>query len=288
LELSIVDVRRSRRTVPVESVWTTYARNSGEGVPTQERSQPVRLVQAIRLAVVTKAPLRATRGVLLADEFHRRVTRRLDGGRPEFLGHSGATTNHQHAHWVPIPRGFSRGEPIDALLVWVPGGLTNEEVAAVIGVQKVSGHRGDADNGYDLKGLPEVMLLLEAAGSVEQVAPELCGPARSWRSLTPYLPVRHRKRETMADYLTADVSRELSYRGLPSATTVEAVSPQDGPTDRWAIEFRRYRVLERLKDSRRGLGLRLRFATSVAGPLLLGQLSHFGFGIFVPDRETGP
>ena len=51
-----------------------------------------------------------------------------------------------------------------------------------------------------------------------QVAAELCGPTRRWRSLTPYLPVRHRKRESLKDYLTADVRTELGYRGLPPAS----------------------------------------------------------------------
>ena len=61
-------------------------------------------------------------------------------------------------------------------------------------------------------------------------------------------------------------------------------------TDRWASEFRRRRIREplarenrRSAQSRPGMGLRLEFAEPVEGPLLLGQLSHFGFGIFVPD-----
>jgi CRISPR-associated protein Csb2 len=54
-------------------------------------------------------------------------------------------------------------------------------------------------------------------------------------------------------------------------------------TDRWASEFRRHRMNERLRQSRPGLGLRLEFPEPVSGPLLLGQLSHFGYGIFVPD-----
>jgi CRISPR-associated protein Csb2 len=31
------------------------------------------------------------------------------------------------------------------------------------------------------------------------------------------------------------------------------------------------------------MGLRLEFTGEVAGPLALGQLSHFGFGLFVPE-----
>ena len=62
-----------------------------------------------------------------------------------------------------------------------------------------------------------------------------------------------------------------------------AYATDDGLPDRWAREFRRYRLNERLGQSRPGVGLRLEFADEVHGPLLLGQLSHFGYGIFTPD-----
>jgi CRISPR-associated protein Csb2 len=42
-------------------------------------------------------------------------------------------------------------------------------------------------------------------------------------------------------------------------------------------------MTERRFRSRPGLGLRLEFPEPVPGPLLLGQLSHFGYGIFVRD-----
>jgi CRISPR-associated protein Csb2 len=110
--------------------------------------------------------------------------------------------------------------------------------------------------------------------------------ASSFRSqvlaLTPYLPVRHRKRKALDEYVAADVAAELRYRELPPAV-VSRIEDGSGMTDRWASEFRRHRVDERRQQSRPGLGLRLEFASEVSGPLLLGQLSHFGFGIFVPD-----
>ena len=130
-------------------------------------------------------------------------------------------------------------------------------------------------------------MLFQAAGQVEQVAPELCGPARRWRSLTPYLPVRHRKRESPEEYLAADVAAELGYRpqykDLPPPL-VARVEQGSAMVDRWASEFRRHRITERMLRSRPGLGLRLEFPEPVTGPLVLGQLSHFGCGIFVPDE----
>ena len=72
------------------------------------------------------------------------------------------------------------------------------------------------------------------------------------------------------------------YRDLPSPV-ISRMEPDSGMPDRWARDFRRYRMTEDMSKSRAGLGLQLEFAEPVAGPLLLGKLSHFGYGIFIPD-----
>jgi CRISPR-associated protein Csb2 len=149
----------------------------------------------------------------------------------------------------------------------VPQGLRTEDIAALLSRRKMSGQPGSREDGYDVRGLPPVELLFQAAGRIGPAAPELCGPARRWRSLTPYLPVRHRKLESLEDYLAADVRAELEYRNLPPAAVVP-VDAEPRLPDRWAREFRRYR---------------LEFAEPVAGPLLMGQLSHFGYGVFAPE-----
>ena len=95
--------------------------------------------------------------------------------------------------------------------------------------------------------------------------------------------MRHRKRESLADFLAADVRTELGYRGLPPAVVTPADTEPRLP-DRWALGFRRYRMAENMSRSRPGLGLRLEFAEPVDGPLLLGQLSHFGYGIFIKEE----
>jgi CRISPR-associated protein Csb2 len=200
---------------------------------------------------------------------------------------------------VPLADSPASGTVLSGLLVWMPATLTTGEIAEIIGLSNrlMSGQRGR--EGYEVKGFPPTRLLLQAVGQVGFVVPELCGPARVWRSRTPYLPVRHRKRESLDEFLATDVATELGYRAemLRSAAdgvdltagggwppvTVTRVDPEDGLPDRWAREFRRYRMTEHLGQSRRGLGLRLEFDQEVRGPLLLGQLSHFGFGLFTPD-----
>ena len=285
LEATTADVRRRRRTVPPGATWVTYARDEQPAVADatlarQARKSPT----AIRFAVLGRVPVRATHAVLLADEVHRLAGHALtragipDERRMQVMGTGGAGSDHQHAHWIAVPDGWNRGSSCSHVVVWVPRGLHTDEVRAVLSLREMSGKRG----GYQVRGFPPVELLFQAAGQVGEVAPELRGPSQRWRSLTPYLPVRHRKRKTLDEYIAADVAAELRYRELPSAV-VSRIEDGPGMTDRWASEFRRHRVDERRQQSRPGLGLRLEFASKVNGPLLLGQLSHFGFGIFIPD-----
>jgi CRISPR-associated protein Csb2 len=294
LEANTTQIRRRRRTIPPGTRWITYG--AAKEVPRDRRpaglaGRHVQPVDAVRFAVTGPVPLRSTHGVLLADEAHRQIGAALlkagiaDDKRKAILGSNGAATDHRHAHWIPLPGGWRRGEPVRHLIVWVPQGLQPQELAAIVTLRHASGRRsgGREVGGYDVRGLPDkVELLFQAAGQLGQVAPELCQGARRWRSLTPYLPVRHRKREALDDYLAADIGTELRYRDLPTAT-VSLAEPGSRMPDRWASEFRRYRMTERISRSRPGLSLRLEFPEKVSGPLLLGQLSHFGYGIFIPE-----
>jgi CRISPR-associated protein Csb2 len=111
LEMSTVQVRKSRRTVPPETIWVSYA------VSEPPAPRPARRfatdVTAVRFAVISPAPVTTTNGILLADDVHRIAARIFAGedGR-HILGYSGATTNHQHAHWIPIADGTGHGDRV--------------------------------------------------------------------------------------------------------------------------------------------------------------------------------
>lgn len=285
LEVTTTEVRRRRRTTPPGTRWVTYMAGKTATAATPRRTVEVSDVTAIRFAVMGRVPMKATHGILLADRAHEKagtvLTQAgiLETRRQEIMGTRGASTDHAHAHWIAFPDSEGRGASVSNVIIWCRSGLNTGEAQALLGLGKLSGRRGT----YEVTGFPDVTLLFQAAGPVELVAPELCGPAKRWRSRTPYLPVRHRKRETPDEYLAADVAAELRYRDQPTAK-VSRVEPGSGTTDRWASEFRRHRISERHMHSRPGVGLRLEFAEEIAGPLLLGQLSHFGYGVFVPDE----
>jgi len=117
------------------------------------------------------------------------------------------------------------------------------------------------------------------------------GPARLWRSVTPFIGTRHykergAKRDTFPREQLAEMNlrEELARRGLPAPVRVtplkELVLPGGRPLN-WR-DFRQQRVFG---DGRRGAdfgkGFEIEFAEPVSGPLALGYACHFGLGLFV-------
>lgn len=90
----------------------------------------------------------------------------------------------------------------------------------------------------------------------------LFGAARSWESVTDYQPTRHGKRMTPNEALVSDVQSEVLRRGIAMPTHIEVIELREGP--RGGLSGR----------------LRLRFATVVSGPILIGRTRHFGGGLF--------
>jgi CRISPR-associated protein Csb2 len=96
----------------------------------------------------------------------------------------------------------------------------------------------------------------------------LVGPACVWESRTSYLATRHAgRRKDATAMLARDLSAECLRRGLPAPAEVDILQ---------------------CKGIANGGGLtaraRLRFATAIHGPLLLGRDSHRGGGVFVANR----
>lgn len=92
----------------------------------------------------------------------------------------------------------------------------------------------------------------------------LLGPAMLWIGGTPYIATRNlKKRDDPASFVTADVLADCRRRGLPSPTEVEVLDVTSGP-----------------RGGRPAATLKLRFATAVHGPILLGRDSHAGGGMF--------
>ena len=92
----------------------------------------------------------------------------------------------------------------------------------------------------------------------------LLGPASLWIGRTPYVATRNlKKRDDPESFVKADVLAECRRRGLPSPAELEVLDLRSGP-----------------RGGRPSATLKLRFATAVRGPVLLGRDSHVGGGLF--------
>jgi CRISPR-associated protein Csb2 len=106
-----------------------------------------------------------------------------------------------------------------------------------------------------------------------------------WESVTPYVPPRHHLRggkEREGESMVDQIRRELLRRGIDRDVEVELVG-----SPKWVSVHvpRRQANRREFIGDRRGQMVRLRFATSVAGPIRLGHSSSFGLGLFrsVPE-----
>ena len=92
----------------------------------------------------------------------------------------------------------------------------------------------------------------------------LLGPASTWLSKTSYIATRNlRKRDDPAAAVKADAATECHRRGLPTPKEIHVSEVNAGP-----------------RGGRPTAKLKLRFATAIRGPLLLGRDSHAGGGLF--------
>ncbi|MCA9529700.1 MAG: type I-U CRISPR-associated protein Cas5/Cas6 [Myxococcales bacterium] len=108
--------------------------------------------------------------------------------------------------------------------------------------------------------------------------------AQTWRSVTPFVPTRHRLRrgiERAGEDVASQVRRELALRGWP----VDGLVVEEAGPPRWtAVHVPSGKSRQRaFIGDRMGFDLRLRFRTPVRGPIVLGQSSTFGVGLFAPE-----
>lgn len=277
------DVRRGGLLFPAGTKLLGYQRTRAAPAPRpRSRRRVTPEPTAVRFSVLQAGLPPETDALVYTDLLRQAALSRL-GRLPEervrtMLGgrtaQDRAMEGHRHAHYLPL----TTERRLTGLVMWAPGGLPEEELKALTDVQKL----------YSTVN-PSWRLTLRVAGigTGEQAAPELAArpPAAVWRSATPFTPSRYPKRHAdWAAFLRDELTRELQLRGFLAPRNVSLL---EGEWQAW----RRYRPSARLRrDRTQGQAnrpsafLRLEFDQEVRGPLALGHLSHFGLGLFVPER----
>ncbi|MDO5682265.1 MAG: type I-U CRISPR-associated protein Csb2 [Propionibacteriaceae bacterium] len=282
-------MRKQGFLTPAGTEWVTYGAPAEEVrrvTPTRRSTVPEPTV--VRWGWRSRAPLKARNAILVTERLRGRylsklqkvmnheVPTTLTGHFPRSVdGQQLSRTGHGHAHWLWLA---DQHGVVTDLALWVPDGIP---AAAFSALAEATSVRRAAD-GYAPKGFVEGSAQLVGVGQPDQILPELVasgGGASTWTSETPFLRTRHlkRSRDPWA-VLKDDVRTEWTYRET-SGTEIVAIEQADGT----AREFRRYRWKESMADRRDGVNLRITFSAPVRGPLSLGALSHFGFGLFRPE-----
>lgn len=276
LAVDTTDLRSRRLASPPGTKWVEYR------IPalpdTRRRRTPARphdTPKAVRWAIVTSAHPSIYSTVAMCDVLRyacmSKFGRMHDDAASAILTGKDAggvpLTGHRHAHYLAMDT--DRDGLIDHFVVWVPGGLGPKELDALAALRDLRGY------GH-IREFRSCRLGLEVVGSIDQAAPELVGPSRTWRSATPFAPPRHRKRkQTPEEFVTAEVVRELANRDLPEPDRV-------GHNAGRALAFRRHRIRDRLEDAVNASMISVEFSDAVRGPITIGAHSHQGLGMFVP------
>ena len=272
-------VRKNGRIIPPGSHLVPYTRaDLPRSAPSGADWRPT--YPAVRLAVHPR-PRPTIANAVAVGELLRRAAIKKHGAPSETLSGKQPSGDrnrgkHEHAHYLsltPVHR-VDAGAPIDSLVVWAPGRLNGDEFAALAQVKWLRA-------GRSASGVPDIAVAVTAFGEIEEVAPEIVGPSLTWRSHTPFVPGRHPEKVSWDDHIQIEITRELSvYRDLPAPTSVVVL---DGDTRRY--RRRRLPPKDTVGGSRRAAFVEIKFKHAITGPIILGSMSHFGLGLFLPAES---
>jgi CRISPR-associated protein Csb2 len=265
------------------------------GAPVRPKPAMAKPVTAVLLAMTTVSGNRSalpacSRTLPQAELLHRAMVSVLGKGLavdcPEITGRDGQGLpllgHHGHAHILPLD--LDEDRHLDHFLIHASMGLGGEAQRAIRGLRRTWTKGGAGDLQLAMAGSGDVDTLRALPAPLGKRMEQLLGPpggARTWLSLTPFVPPRFLKRRG-ANTLEGQVQAELASRGLPPATEVCVLQETAE-----ALALRHF-----VRRRQRGGGpppvdagytLRLRFGTAVHGPLSLGYAAHFGLGLFAAE-----
>lgn len=187
----------------------------------------------------------------------------------------GRLQNHEHAWFLVWPEA---GVPA-RLLVWRSGTpFTVEEQTALLAAAKreISWGTVPGSGEWSVRLLP-----LDVA---VPPPPGLGGRSfRTWETVTPYVPPRHRFRHgkpRKGEDVASQLRRELEARGWAAARArIDVLGAPQWTAVHLPTGKRRSRPFI---GDRAGFGARIMFDEPVEGPIMLGHSAHFGLGLFAP------
>lgn len=296
LQLDTAEWKKDGWNLPPGSRWLDYVRPRDAfkiaPVSRPRVTRPSALPTVARFALTAKVPPGITQSLSLAERFHQALCHHLDGvASPALTGVDAASqplTGNAHAYFLPECdlHGY-----VTHITVHAPLGFSPEDSRALSRLRKVWSIEG--------KGA-EIDVILLATGQAADFNPAspYFRPAKVWRSLTPFVPVRHAK-ATRAGVAKRDPDTGLQI-GSPEhdcLRLLSLVAPDMMPVRvhnlgaRLSVGLRSIPALDFQRQRRhgggtrgdhRGFALEIEFDKPTALPLGLGYAAHFGLGLFAP------
>ncbi len=296
LQLDTADWKKDGWNLPPGSRWLDYVRprDAFKIAPASRprAARPTALPTVARFALTAKVPPGITQSLSLAERFHQALCKHLDGvASPALTGvdESGRPlVGNAHAYFLPEcdHHGY-----VTHVTVHAPCGFSAADSRALSRLRKVWSIEG---KGAEI----DVILLATGQASDFNPASPYFRPSRVWRSLTPFVPVRHAK-ATRTGVAKIDPANGLQI-GSPEHDCLRLLSlalPAVKPVaikilgSRLSVGARSIPALDYQRQRRhgggtrgdhRGFALELQFAQPTALPLGLGYAAHFGLGLFTP------
>lgn len=272
------EIRTQRYALPPGTRLVPYAIKRSKPVPAAKVSKPSPHPQLalFRVRGGSRPPLHeaVAMGQLMRKALQSKFGSADGSSSWTFSGRAGdrrREDQHRHAHFLSLPD--RHGRRIDRILVWADEGFDPAEVVAMASLRRL--WQRDSDSTVELQ------VALGALGRRDELQlPVLLGPAKTWRSLTPFGLPRHPKVRAGKPVESPEeqVLRELSYRNFPSPETIEVDTGAS-----WH-SFRSSKIGQSRARRAKLVGVRLNFAQHVPGPIALGALSHYGLGLMQPDE----
>ena len=269
----------------------TVARFILAGRPRPRVEDTIRIAETMRLAALSKFgweddPATARRRWNAPSE----ISGRGEDGKPL------RQPSHSHAFW--LPEDADTDGRIDHVSVFVASGLSLDVREKLDRLTRIwLGSRRRVDAGPRSTTADEWHMALEGFGVPGDFADDasIFGSSTRWRSATPFMAAGHLKSPGCAGY-GRELRRLLERTGVDKRfdfdvrrVKVEVLGEVPvGATPRRTLHFHRFRSRGggRQPDTA-GAFLQVVFPGRVDGPLALGFGSHFGLGLFVPEKE-GP
>ncbi len=296
LQLDTADWKKDGWNLPPGSRWLDYIRpRDAFKIAPASRPRATRSATrptVARFALTAKVPPGITQSLSLAERFHQSLCKILDGvASPALTGVDALgqpLTGNGHAYILPEcdHHGY-----VTHITIHAPLGFSREDSRALSRLRKVWAIEG--------KGA-EIDVILLATGQTADFNPAspYFRPATIWRSLTPFVPVRHAKatRTGVAKLdsvnglqiaspehdclrLLSLVATDAKHVRVKNLGTRLEVGTRSIP----ALDFQRQRRNGGgTRGDHRGYALEIEFEKPTILPFGLGYAAHFGLGLFQP------